>query len=164
MALQQRGYHVVSEAATDVIAARQLAGCDEPWAEADFIESVVGIQKRRQIEAAASGAAVELYDRSPICTAALVEYLERSMTPPLQQELDRIARERLYDRRVLFVRNIGVCEPTAARRITLAESLRFEEMHERTYIAFGYELVDVAPDTIGARADFVQARIEEWTA
>lgn len=38
MALQSRGYDVVPEAATAVIAREQARGDDEPWAQPTFID------------------------------------------------------------------------------------------------------------------------------
>jgi predicted ATPase len=37
-------------------------------------------------------------------------------------EIERITPEHVYDRRVLFVRDIGFIEPTEARRITFEDS------------------------------------------
>ena len=44
---------------------------------------------------------------------------------------------------MLFVRNLGFCEPTSARRISFEESLVFERVHEEVYRELGYQLVDV---------------------
>ena len=44
---------------------------------------------------------------------------------------------------MFFLRNIGFCQPTTARRISFEDSLAFERVHEKTYRAFGYELVDI---------------------
>jgi predicted ATPase len=64
-------------------------------------------------------------------------------------------RERIYERRVLFVRLLGFVTPTAARRITLAESVRFEEIHERTYREYGFELIEVPPAPPAERVELV---------
>ena len=52
--LKRQGYAVVEEAATDVIAREQGLGNSEPWLQADFIESIVRVQKQRQLEASTS--------------------------------------------------------------------------------------------------------------
>ena len=49
--LKRQCYAVVEEAATDVIAREQGLGNSEPWLQADFIESIVRVQKQRQLEA-----------------------------------------------------------------------------------------------------------------
>ncbi len=52
-------------------------------------------------------------------------------------------REQVYARTVFFVRNQGFVEPTAARRISFADSLAFEDVHERTYRELGFRLIEV---------------------
>ncbi|WP_408058004.1 AAA family ATPase [Streptomyces pseudovenezuelae] len=69
-------------------------------------------------------------------------------------EIQRITAEETYERQVLFVRNLGFCEPTSARRISFQESLVFETFHDQSYRAFGFELIDIPA---GALADRVAA-------
>lgn len=73
--LQQRGFPVVAEAATDVIAAAQAAGVSEPWSQPPFIDAIVRMQRARQVNNGNSGGAPQFYDRSPVCTLALCRYL-----------------------------------------------------------------------------------------
>ncbi|MDH6114262.1 putative ATPase [Kitasatospora sp. MAP12-15] len=158
--LEQLGYGVVEEAATEVIARGQVRGVAEPWAGAGFVDDVVALQRERQLAAATGVAAVQFYDRSPVCTHALAGYLGRPVSAALAAELDRIARERVYQPRVFFVRNLGFCEPTAARRISFEESLVFERLHEESYRAAGYELVDVAAGELAERVAAVVAGLD----
>ncbi|HEX4813086.1 MAG TPA: AAA family ATPase [Nonomuraea sp.] len=83
--LGNRGYHVIDEAATDVIAQCQAQGRTEPWEHPDFLDSIITLQRRRQ--EAAAGAAVQIYDRSPLCTLALARYLCRPVSrwPPARR-------------------------------------------------------------------------------
>jgi predicted ATPase len=141
--LAEQGYSVVDEAATDVIAYEQGRGRAEPWTQPSFVGRITALQRRRQLRAPVTEGPVQFYDRSPICTHALAVYLGRPVPPSLSAEIARITRERIYQRQVFFVRNLGFCEPTAARRISFEESLEFERVHEQSYRAFGYELIDV---------------------
>lgn len=100
-----------------------------------------------------------MYDRSPICTYALSTYLGLPISSALAAEMDRIAAEQVYQRRVFFVRNLGFCEPTTARRITFADSLRFERIHEETYRAFGSELVDIPAGPLAERVAAVRRHL-----
>jgi predicted ATPase len=136
--LEADGHRVVEEAATDVIALRHALGHPEPWRDDDFIDQIVALQRQRQ---AAMVAATVFFDRSPVCTLALCRHLGRSPTPLLGEEVAR-ARH-VYERTVLFIRNQGFVEPTAARRITFPDALAFERIHERTYRELGFTLVDV---------------------
>lgn len=158
--LETRGYAVVEEAATDVIALEQARGDAEPWLRPEFIDSIVELQRRRQFTAAdRSGevAGVQFYDRSPVCTLALCRFQGFAPSPVLEAELARIASERIYERRVLFVRGLGFIARTLARQITFEEALRFERVHEEAYLELGFECVDVAPGTIEERCEFAHS-------
>lgn len=135
--LELDGHTVVEEAATDVIALQQALGRPEPWRESDFIEMIVTLQRLRARRTPAGGTA--FLDRSPVCTLALCRHL--GLPPPrlLREEVARLEAERT----VLFVRNQGFVEPTAARRISFADALAFERIHEQTYRELGYTLLDV---------------------
>src|SRR5688572_8595585 len=47
-ALRDRGYAVVDEAATDVIAREHALGIEEPWRSAGFIDAIALLQRERQ--------------------------------------------------------------------------------------------------------------------
>lgn len=136
-ALERAGHTVVEEAATDVIVLAQAEGVAEPWTDPGFIDAIVRLQIQRQ--ARAIGDPI-FFDRSPICALALARFLDHPVSPVLRQELKRIAAERIYQRRVFLVRGLGFVTPTAARRISLDDALRFEALHEATYRELGYAL------------------------
>lgn len=150
--LERRGHAVVEEAATDVIALEQARGRPEPWTDPGFIDLIVALQKQRQM-AAGDG----FFDRSPVCAWALGEFLGLAPSPALRAEIERIEAGRVYERRVFFIQNLGFVTPTAARRISYEDALRFEEVHARAYRSFGYELVLIPPGDLSARADQVLA-------
>jgi predicted ATPase len=156
--LAELGYGVVEEAATTVIARAQARGEDEPWTRASFIDEIVDLQSRRQL-ASPTTAPVQVFDRSPICTHALATYLGRPPSRVLTAEIERITGEEIYERQVFFVRNLGFCEPTSARRISFQESLTFEKIHEQSYRAFGYELIDIPADDLAHRVAAVSSAI-----
>lgn len=151
-ALKNRGYSVVEEAATDVIAIEHDLGNTEPWRQADFIDKIVHLQRQRQLEAASQPDHLQIYDRSPICTLALSRYLGYTPSVDLLTELERVKHENIYHKQVFFVENLGFTEPTEARKITFEESLLFERIHAEVYTELGYELVQIAPDSLSNRA------------
>jgi predicted ATPase len=157
--LKSQGYSVVEEAATDVIALEQMLGDPEPWLQPDFIDTIVRLQKQRQLEASTYPDELQLYDRSPICTLALSRYLGYPPSPYLLEEIARIERKRIYQRQVFFIEHLGFCQPTEARKITFEESLIFEKIHEETYTSLGYDLIKIAPEALSERVH----RIMEWT-
>ncbi|RFU82935.1 ATPase [Streptomyces triticagri] len=156
--LAELGHAVVEEAATSVIAEAQGKGVDEPWTRASFIDDIAALQRRRQSEADASGD-VQVFDRSPVCTHALATYLGHPVSPALSEELERITSRGIYERQVLFVRNLGFCEPSPARRISFEDSLVFEQIHEQSYRTFGYEIVDIPAGELSHRVAQVNSLI-----
>ncbi|GIF22333.1 putative ATPase [Actinoplanes tereljensis] len=145
-ALELAGHPVVEEAATDVIAHGQALGDPAPWEDAGFVDRVFALQQRRQL-AAPDGA---FFDRSPVCTLALCRYSGLTPPPALLADLD------VYSRAVFFIRNLGFVEPTAARRIGLADALRFEQIHEQTYRELGFDLIEVPPGPLPGRVATVR--------
>ena len=86
------------------------------------------------------------------------------MTDLLAREIDRVVRERVYQRRVFFVRPLGFVTATAARRITYEESLAFERLHEYAYRSHGYEVVEVPRGDVVERAAKIDRLIQKWAA
>ncbi len=162
-ALRDRGYSVVSEAATEVISVEQSQGNEHPWNEPLFVEKIIQLQRSRQLQAVAPGIQVQIYDRSPVCTLALAKYLGHPVPGSLAGEIDRIIRGRVYENQVFFIRPLGFCEPTAARRISYQQSLEFERYHEDEYARLGFELVDIPAGEIEERTALVDACIRAWT-
>jgi predicted ATPase len=157
--LETAGFGVVEEAATDVIALGQALGDPEPWRAPDFVGRVVDLQRKRQLGTTAWPGGTVFFDRSPVCTLALSRYA--SVPPPdgLIAEIDRVRAGQVYERIVFFVRHQGFVEPTAARRITFAESLTFERIHEDVYRELGFTLVDVPAAPLPVRAALVEETV-----
>jgi len=155
--LRRLGHAVVGEAATEVIARAQAAGEAEPWRGDGFVDAVVGLQ--REWEAAAHGGEVWFFDRSPVCTLALSRFLGRPTSRALRVEIDRIQQAETYQRAVFFLANLGFVEPTAARRISFEEALKFEQVHRETYLELEYLLCDVGIAPPGERAEMILAAL-----
>jgi predicted ATPase len=149
--LEIDGYSVVEEAATDVIALWQAKGIAEPWARPEFIDAVVSLQQARERRAVCATEVVQFHDRSVVCTAALADYLGFPMSENLLQELRRVRAENVFQSRVLFLKNLGFITPTDARRITYEETVRFEQVHERTYRDLGFEIILIDPGSVSDR-------------
>ena len=154
-----RGYAVVEEAATDVIATQQARGIAEPWSRPDFTELIVALQKARQTAPVPDKVRVQVFDRSPLCTLALARYLQHPVGTLLRAEVERVVREQVYERKVLLVRPLGFVVATAARRITYEDSLAFQAVHEAVYTEHGFELVDVPRGSTSQRVAAVEAHL-----
>ncbi len=156
LGLRRRGYAVVDEAVTDLIADAQAAGVDEPWQKGTFLDDIVTLQRRRQLAPVADGVSVQVFDRSPLCTLALARYLDLPVTPLLAAEVTRVTRDRVYERVVFLIRPLGFIEPTAARRISYPDALEFQAVHEAVYREHGFQLVDVEPGPVEQRVTAVE--------
>ena len=161
-ALENLGYAVVEEAATDAIAAHRARGNHEPWEDPLFIDEIVRLQTHRQHGRVRRGATVQVHDRSVVCTLALARWMDYPVTAELKEAVARVAEGGLFDRRVFFVRPLGFCEPTPARRISYEDSLAFERVHETEYLRLGFELVDVPPGPVQQRAALIDAYVRSW--
>lgn len=157
--LRDRGWPVVDEAATDVIAALQADGVDQPWTRDDFCDQIVALQHQRQRAPLRADTTVQVYDRSPLCTLALAQYLDRPVNPALRAEVDRVLAEQVYEPTVFLIRPLGFIRPTPARRITYTDSLTFQAVHEAVYRDHGFTLVEVPTGPPAGRADLVESTI-----
>ena len=159
-ALELRGFAVVEEAATDVIALEQARGVAEPWRDPAFLDAIVELQRLRRLRGVGVEDGVQIHDRSAVCTLALARYLGFAASARLTEELQLIEEERVYERRVFFIENLGFVAPTEARRITFEETLRFERIHEETYRELEYELVRVKAGSIEGRVGEIVRVVE----
>jgi len=168
--LEVRGHPVIEEAATDVIALGHALGLAEPWQDHNFIGKVLALQRRRQESVLArqrarqesrvtDDGAVVFFDRSPVCTLALSRYLGASPSPLLAGEVDRAVAEGGYETTAFFIRNQGFVAPTAARRISFEDSLRFERVHEQTYAELGFRLVEVPAGPLADRVALIRQTV-----
>ena len=162
--LRALGYAVVDEAATDVIAREHARGVEEPWRNDGFVDAIARLQRERELAPVPPATAVQVFDRSPICTLALANYSDRPVSPFLAGEVDRVVRTGVFERRVFMVRLLGFITPTAARRITLAQSIRFERFHEEAYLSHGFTLVDVPAAPLSTRVRLVANTIRALPA
>jgi predicted ATPase len=153
--LEVSGCAVVEEAATDIIALRHARGIAEPWKHPTFIDDITNLQKQRQMRIADVDE-VQFYDRSPICTYALSVWLGFPISITLADEMERIKNDRIYQTQVFFIENLGFCAPTAARKISFEDSLKFEKVHEETYRSFGYECIGIPPIELSLRAEQIK--------
>lgn len=158
--LELDGFSVVEEAATDVIALQQAQGIAEPWTHSSFIDMIVHLQRQRQIRASSESGDAQFHDRSAICTAALARFLGYPPSDLLADELQRIKAERVYRREVFFIRNLGFVAPTEARKISFADALRFEQIHEELYRDLNFEIISVEPGSLQERVTAIKKTLQ----
>jgi predicted ATPase len=161
--LELDGFSVVEEAATDVISLQQARGIDEPWKYPWFVDAVADLQRLRQLRDSYEPERTQFHDRSVICTAALAAYLGYPVSDTLSHELERITTDAIFEKRVFFLRNLGLITPTEARRISFEETLCFERIHEETYRNFGFEIVFIEAGNLLDRVAAIKAEVATVT-
>ncbi|HEY1640749.1 MAG TPA: AAA family ATPase [Streptosporangiaceae bacterium] len=175
--LSTRGFAVVAEAATDVIAREQQRGVAEPWRDASFLTLITQLQLERRTadsmlaagngtdsrpvraECPAAAPAAQLHDRSVLCTLALARFLGFPVPAALAAETARVLREHVFEPVVFLLRPLGFIEATAARRISYADSLVFEKVHEAVYAEHGFELTGIPAAPVAERAAAIAGHI-----
>ena len=140
--LRRRGHVVVREAATDVVA----GGGDGDG----FVDSVLALQLARE---RAATAPVQVLDRSPLCTLALARWIGVAPSAAL---LAAAADAGRYQRTVFLVQPLGFITPTAVRRISYADSLRFAAIHSDVYREYGFTLIEVPAARVADRVALVE--------
>jgi predicted ATPase len=158
--LAAEGFATVEEAATDVIAAWRQQGIDEAWTHPSFVDAIVEIQRQRQVHLGNSRR-IQFYDRSPICTLALAEWLGHPVSDALRSEIARIQSERIYRPELFFIRSLGFMTPTEARRISLADAIRFGELHEAAYLAHGFKVIHIEAAATPQRVESIKRYVEQ---
>ena len=109
-----------------VIAWQQAHGSDRPWLREDFVDLIVRLQQQRQTTPVPTPSGAALRPVAAVYASA------RVLPWPI----------------AFLVRPLGFIEPTAARRISYADSLAFEQVHQAVYREHGFELVDVPASTV----------------
>jgi predicted ATPase len=160
-ALAAAGHLIVAEAATDVIALENRLGKSEPWGSPEFIDKIITLQRRRQLDASSNSGAPQFHDRSAVCTFALGAFLGFAASRILIEEMARIEHDHVFERQVLFIENLGSVEPTEARKISFEDALVFEKLHRQTYKAFGYELVSIPALPVPQRVKLILAAVKQ---
>lgn len=157
--LAKDGFATAEETVTDLIAEWQERGVEQPWGCASFMDAIVETQRDRQSSLGCS-ARIQFYDRSPICTLALANWLGHPASEALRREIERIQREEVYRPEVFFVRSLGFVTATEARRMSLADSIRFGELHEETYRVHGFKLAYIDPAPARERVEWIKRYVE----
>jgi len=161
--LRDNGYHVVGEAATDVIRHALEKGITKPWDKnykSDFNDEILDLQYRRQNETPDTG--LVFFDRSMIdtFTYALIPMGGTKSLKTMASKVQSVVDEQFYNQTVFFIDNLNGCETTEIRHENL-EQLKLIEKHiEQNYRALGFKVVHITKDTVENRAKQILAHIE----
>jgi predicted ATPase len=81
----------------------------------------------------------------------LADYLRFPRPQSLLKELERLTKQNVFERTVFFFQNLGFVTRTEARKISYEETVRFEQIHERTYRDLGFEIAFIGPGSVWDR-------------
>src|SRR5579863_25115 len=161
--LRDRGYHVLGEAATDVIRHSLEKGIAKPWDKdykSDFNDEILDLQYHRQNETPGTG--LVFFDRSMIdaFTYALIPMGGTKSLETMASKVQSVIDDHFYNKTVFFIENLNGCESNEIRHETL-EQLKLIERHiEQNYKALGFNVVHIRRDTVENRAKLILEYID----
>ena len=120
--LKEKGYHVVGEAATDVIRYWLDHGVAKPWDQdhkSDFNDEILDLQEQRQN--ATPDTEFVFLDRSMIdtFTYALIPMSGTKSIEAMANKVQTVIDDQFYNQTVFFIDNLSGCEKTEIRHENL---------------------------------------------
>ncbi|MCK5632514.1 ATP-binding protein [bacterium] len=153
LALQNRGEHILKEAATDWILYQQACGNDRPWEKPDFQHHIFKLQQQQEQRIHPQAQRVFL-DRG---TLDCLAYLE--INNPLYGEIEQKAKAHLYDY-VFLIAPLNFMQTNTVRRENKQEAQQLHKKLEALYRASGYNPITIYPEkTLELRVDKVLKHI-----
>lgn len=161
--LKEMGYHVVGEAATDVIRHSLDKGIEKPWDKeykSDFNDEILDLQQHRQNEIPDTG--LVFFDRSMIdtFTYAIIPMGGTKSLEIMASKVQSVIDKQFYHQTVFFIDNLNGCEKNEIRHENLDQLHMIEKHLEQSYLALGYTVVHITKDTVENRAKQILAHIE----
>jgi predicted ATPase len=161
--LRDCGYHVLGEAATDVIRQSLEKGIAKPWDKdykSDFNDEILDLQYHRQNETPDTG--LVFFDRSMIdaFTYALIPMGGTKSLETMASKVQSVIDDQFYNHTVFFIDNLNGCETTEIRHENLDQLLLIEKHIEQNYRALGFNVVHIGRDTVENRAKQILSYIE----
>jgi predicted ATPase len=161
--LKEMGYHVVGEAATDVIRHSLAQGITRPWDKeykSDFNDEILDLQQHRQNEIPDTG--LVFFDRSMIdsFTYALIPMGGTESLETMVSKVQSVIDKQFYNQIVFFIDNLNGCETTEIRHENLDQLQLIERHLEQNYRALGYNVIHIGRDTVENRAKQIVSSIE----
>ncbi|MCI5108563.1 MAG: AAA family ATPase [Candidatus Pacebacteria bacterium] len=156
--LENKGRNVVEEAATDIILLEQKQGIAKPWDNPNFLDKILSLQKERY-KNSQTLKEVFFFDRSPICTYALCQFLGYTPSTLLLEEIERINELSLYHKKVFFIESLESIEHTDIRQINYQDALVFSKLHFEIYTQLDFECISIPPQELEKRVSLILQHI-----
>jgi predicted ATPase len=152
--LSKRGIKTVDEAATDIIIQKQGEGIARPWLEHGFIETVTALQMARAERHSQTG--LVFYDRSPLCTLALCQYLNLPIPNILLDAIYQMPKCPVF-----YIESLESIENNSVRTISLKEAKCFGEMHYKVYLEAGFKPVIIKNSSVNQRVKILINHVQK---
>lgn len=154
--LKERGYPVVRESFMHVYKEFGQSHEGLPFDHDDFLDAVV-IDQLRQADSADSDTTGKpvFFDRSPLCTKALSDFMGRTPGPVLQDAITYTVRHTHRRSQVFLIKHLDFCEQTDIRKISMEDVIRFEHLHRKVYESYGYYCIAVPNMGVADRINFI---------
>ena len=150
--LRRMGFGCVEEVAREIIKEQVTDGGNAlPWGDTALYASIM---HRRSVETyiSASSEGVVFFDRGIPDTLSYIRLINGALT----KEMDADAREFRYNQRVFILPPWPeIYETDSERKQDWEEAVRTYEQLQKTYRAYGYELIELPKASVEQRADFV---------
>ncbi|MCK4670270.1 MAG: AAA family ATPase [Nanoarchaeota archaeon] len=178
LALEQRGEHIVKEAAEDYIKVRQAQGQPEPWTEPDFQDKILELQLQRE-EQIPEGIERIFIDRGVADGLAYAEpgtkiYKKIMAEARKASWIDKDQREYMFwvriqgdysryyalSNKVFFIEQLDFTEKTKVRRENHKEAVRLGEKLKAIYHRLGYKIIGVPAAKLEERVRRVLQGVE----
>lgn len=157
--LAKRGYAIITEAATTVIAQELEKGEKTPWSEPWFEVRVAEIMAQRQDALERTGAPIAFFDRGPVDPISYIFWYRKPINQQAIAALNSLLLNDKISPTVFVFEDLGVCENTVIRHETVKEMRQLEDRLIRDYESLGFTVIRVPRASIKERADFILAQI-----
>lgn len=158
LALEQKGYTVVREAAEDWIKLQQAKGIKEPWFKPDFQDQILKLQKAREYKTRKARNKVFI-DRGTLDGLAYYQKDGKEPSEMMKTEIQRLKRYKRYTK-VFLIENLGSCETNEVRRENLEEAIKLEKLQEQNYKQLGYEVIRIPSGRVEKRVELIEVVLE----
>jgi predicted ATPase len=151
--LETRGEFVVRETAMDYILFQRAKNIPAPWEGLNFQTNINLIQFNRE-ENVNPAAKLVFQDRSLIDSLGYCRHRNQPLPLPIQAQVATLDLEKRYFKIVFFVQKL-TRDLNLTERFDLDQSDQIDRALRETYSELGYQIIDIAPDSLEKRADAV---------
>ena len=152
LALEQRGEHVIREAAEDYIKIRQAQGQPEPWTEPDFQEKILELQLKRE-------AKIPQEAKRAFIDRGVADGLAYTEEEQICKKIKEAEKQAGYAKKVFLVEHLGYTQKTEVRREDHEEAKRLGQKLEKVYKELGYETIKIPAGTVEERLEKILEEI-----